>query len=89
MMVSRRNRLFSGAFFLRCHVNLQGLSHLGERSAKKIWCRSSRNFQRPPVALGVDATNPRRIVWTLEKASLTRRLAEKEGMKYMKYYPAI
>ena len=27
---------------------------------------------RPSVALGVDASDPRRIVWTLEKASLTR-----------------
>ena len=33
---------------------------------------------RPSVALGVDASDPRRIVWTLEKASLTRRWTQEK-----------
>jgi len=84
----QKEPLFFQGLIFRCHANLQGLSQECEKKLvilmPLLW-----NFQRPPVALGVDATNPRRIVWTLEKASLTRRLAEKEGMKYMKYYPAM
>lgn len=34
--------------------------------------------KRPSVALGVDASDPRRIVWTLEKASLTSKNKDRE-----------
>ena len=40
--------------------------------------KAGTSEKRPPVALGVDATNPRRIVWTLEKASLTSKNKDRE-----------
>eukprot|EP00435_Cladocopium_sp_Y103_P049032 s3524_g14.t1 len=43
-----------------------------------MWIDKAATEKRPSVALGVDASDPRRIVWTLEKASLTSKNKDRE-----------
>mmetsp|Transcript_21640 Transcript_21640/g.26658 ORF Transcript_21640/g.26658 Transcript_21640/m.26658 type:complete len:362 (-) Transcript_21640:158-1243(-) len=43
-----------------------------------MWIDKTASEKRPSVALGVDASDPRRIVWTLEKASLTSKNKDRE-----------
>jgi len=49
------------------------------RGKQDMWIaeKASTSDKRPP-ALGVDASDPRRIVWTLEKASLTSKNKDRE-----------